>query len=245
MLVRPFLGIAYLAEGFRIIWQSGVRHFVLMPLLLNFIIFSLFIIFGINRFDALLDWLLPSLPDWLQWIEWLVWPLFMLGFLVAGFFFSLVLAGLLAAPFNGFLAEAVEHKLKPGTSTPPGDLLSVIREAGPALASEFRKLGYFMVRAVPLLILFVIPGLNIIAPFVWFAFSAWLLALEYLEYPLSNHGMSFPELKQIAGKHRMMILGFGIVLVLLAMVPVINFLVMPVAVAGATVMVVRQKLSST
>ncbi|MEZ5582290.1 MAG: hypothetical protein R3F37_05475 [Candidatus Competibacteraceae bacterium] len=44
---------------------------------------------------------------------------------------------------------------------------------------------------MPLLVLFVIPGVNVIAPLLWLVFGAWMLALQYADYPMGNHGLRF------------------------------------------------------
>lgn len=245
MHFRAVLGFIYLAQGFRLIWQPGIRRFVLVPLLLNVALFTLLIFFGLHQFQAGLAWLNSSIPDWLRWIDWLIWPLFLLGLLLAGFYFSLMIANLLAAPFNGPLAEAVARSIQ-GDTIPAGTddgLLSALGQAGPALFNEIRKLGYYLLRVLPLLLLFIVPGLNLVAPFIWFAFTAWLLALEYIEFPLAINGIEFIELKKIARDNRLLLLGFGVALALLMMVPVINFMLMPAAVAGATIMSIKHGLS--
>ena len=61
-----------------------------------------------------------------------------------------------------------------------------------------------------------------------------MLALEYLDYPMGNHGLLFPEQRRRARERRLLVLGFGAAISGLTMIPVINFLVMPLAVAGAT-----------
>ncbi len=84
-------------------------------------------------------------------------------------------------------------------------------------------MSYFLLRAIPLLILFLIPGLNIAAPFLWLAFSAWFLALEYGDYPMANHGLLFKEQHRRLQQARFTALTFGGGLTLLMMVPILNF----------------------
>ena len=53
---------------------------------------------------------------------------------------------------------------------------------------------------------------------------------------MGNYGLTFSDIrKQIAGK-RMLSLGFGATVTVATMIPIFNFIVMPVAVAGATAM---------
>jgi len=69
---------------------------------------------------------------------------------------------------------------------------------------------------------------------IWFVFAAWVIAIEYLEYPLGNRGMSFPQVRQLVAAHRNVAMGFGSGVIMLTMIPGVNFIVMPVAVSGAT-----------
>ena len=246
MVFKPVLGFLYVARGFKLIWRPGVRHFVLIPLSLNVALFAFLLIAGMHELNAGLDWLNASIPDWLHWIDWLIGPVFFLGIMLAGLYCSLLIANLLAAPFNGLLAEAVERSLQAASEAPAGSgIMAMLKEAAPALINEIRKIRYYLLRIIPLLFLFLIPGLNLLAPFVWFVFTAWLLALEYIEFPLSLQGVEFSELKQIAHRNRILVFGFGVALELLMMIPVINFLIMPAAVAGATLMTVRHNLAGT
>jgi len=222
--------------------QPSVRRWVLIPMLINFVFFSLFITLGISQSSQLLDFLMSNLPDWLQWLSWLLWPLFILMILMVGFYLSLLSANLVAAPFNGLLAEAVERYLRGTVTTEDTDWRAFLRSIAPALASELRKIGYFLLRALPLLLLFVIPGINILAPLLWGLFSAWMLTLEYVDYPLSNHGLLFPRYCPQLRERRALALGFGAATLLLTMIPIINFIAMPVAVAGATALALEEQL---
>lgn len=115
------------------------------------------------------------------------------------------------------------------------------REILPSLLSELRKLFYFLLRAVPLLILFLIPGINLAAPFLWLLFNAWFLALEYGDYPMGNHGIRFGDQHRWLKARRLTSLGFGAGVTLLMLIPLLNFLAMPAAVAGATLLWVKSK----
>ena len=57
---------------------------------------------------------------------------------------------------------------------------------------------------------------------------------------MGNHGLRADEQKLCLRKKRLMSLGFGGAVSVATMIPVLNFLVMPAAVAGATAMWVEQ-----
>ena len=123
-----------------------------------------------------------------------------------------------------------------GREAQAANLGKIMQDAGLALHSELRKLGYILVRIVPLLLLFLVP---VIGPLLWALFSAWMLAIAYVDYPMGNHGNTFPDQRRVLREQRWMALGFGIAVMAGMAVPVLNFIIMPCAVAGATVMYVE------
>ena len=231
------VGAGYALRGARLLKQPGLRRFVLGPLVINVLVFSAALAGFGTLFEQTLATLFPDLPEWLAWLAWLLFGALLLIMLF--FTFSLV-ANVIASPFNGLLAEAVERHLAAPDAPLPFDWRSLFAEAGRAFAAALRKLAYIGLRALPLLLLSVIPGLNLLAPALWLLFGAWMLAIEYLDCPLGNHGEVFPAAVARLREARAMALGFGVVLSLMTMVPVLNFLAMPVGVAGATVMYVER-----
>jgi CysZ protein len=229
-------GARYVVRGFRLITLRGIRRYVIIPLLINFILFGAAIWFGASRFEAFLDWLLPA---WLEWARWILWPLFAVTALLVVFYTFTLIANLVGAPFNGLLAEKLEARLT-GQTLPPQSWAHVFRAGVSAILNELRKFRYLIVRTIPLLILFLIPGLNIFAPFAWLAFSAWMLALEYADAPMGNHNLTFHDGRRRLSEHKPLALGFGSAVLLMTSVPVLNFFAMPIGVAGATAMWVER-----
>ncbi|MEQ8428411.1 MAG: sulfate transporter CysZ [Gammaproteobacteria bacterium] len=232
-------GISSLLAGFSLITRPGIRLYVLVPLLINTLLFAGVIIYGANLVSDLINSMIAQW-QWLQWLEWLVWPLFVIVSLTIVFFCFSIVANLVGAPFNGFLAEAVERHLlkqeKVDTVSRP-----LLEEILLAFKAELQKLLYFALRAIPLLLLFIIPIVNVSAPLFWFLFSAWMLALEYMDYPMSNHGLLFKQQREKLFASKQLTFGFGLGVMILTLIPVINFLAMPVAVAGATKMYVDNR----
>ena len=236
MAVNPFSGAGYLIEGMKLITQPGLRRFVLIPLLVNVLVFSAAIWYGITWFESFLVWMQSRIPAWLQWLDWILWPLFILALLILVFYSFTLVANLLASPFNGLLAEKVELHLTGRPLNEGGGWTKALVELVPTLLDELRKLAFAALLAIPFLVLFLIPGINLAAPFLWFLYTAWVLALEYSDYPMGNNGLKFSEMRACLRRKRVLGLGFGAATAGLTMVPVLNFIVMPSAVAGATAM---------
>lgn len=250
-------GATYVLRGFALIRHPQLRRFVTVPLAINTVLFAALIWLGYGQFDRLMVWLDDwvgrslDLPGWLDWLEpvlqflWaflevVITILFILGLLFVVVYTFTVVANLIAAPFNSLLAEKTEQHLLGRTPTSAGDWKTLLKSIGPTIWSEVLKLWYFVTRAIPLLILFLIPGINVtIAPVAWFVFGAWMLALEYMDYPMGNHEILFRQQRRELRSKRFLGLGFGSLTLGLTMVPVINFLAMPVAVTGATAMFVE------
>jgi CysZ protein len=233
---NPLHGGIYFLRGFKLIFRPGIRGYMLVPLFINVLVFTGLIYLGADQLQSLLE---AMLPDWLDWLKWLLLPIFLLAALLVGFFTFNLVANLISAPFNGLLAEAVERQLT-GKRLPEGGWRKLINDLGKTLVSELRKLGYIVVRAIPILVLMPIPVINVVASLLWILFSAWMLAVTYADYPMANHGIGFPEQRGLLARRRMLSLGFGASVMAALAVPILNFLVIPCAVAGATAMWVEE-----
>jgi CysZ protein len=225
-LLAPLRGAAYLWRGFKLITQDGLRRYVIVPLIINIVLFGGALWYGADKFGSFIDGLLPA---WLDWLRWLLWPLFAAAVLIAAFYTFAIVANFISAPFNSLLAAQVERRLtagKPSAETP----FSIIE----SLAHEVKKILFLLGWAVPLAVMFLIPGVNLLAPFAWLLFSAWMLALEYCDYPMGNHGISFQEQRRLLRRRGFLNLGFGAATLFVTSVPLLNLVAIPAAVAGAT-----------
>lgn len=239
MSASPIKGAGYVLTGLRWLPRSGLRGFVAIPLLINTLLFGTGVWWSIGQFQHLNQMVQSWLPSWLSWLHWLLWPIFVLTVLVVVFYTFSVVANLVAAPFNGLLAERVE-KLIHQEDTPRSETSLRWKDLILSPLAELSKLLYFVGWAIPLLLLSLVPVINVVAPVLWALFGAWMLALEYADYPLGNRGLSFREQRQFLRRHWPLTLGFGGMTLVLTLIPVLNFLAMPAAVIGATLMWVQE-----
>ncbi len=232
-------GAGYVLTGLRWLPRTGLRGFVALPLLINSGLFGAGIWWSWGQFErldhAVRDWL----PGWLAWLHWLLWPLFILTVLVVVFYAFSVLANLIAAPFNSLLAERVEKLASPAGAARP-TAVPTWKEMVLSPLTEVRKLLYFIGWAIPLLILSFLPAINVAAPALWALFAAWMLALEYADYPLGNRGVTFRDQRRLLRQRWPLTLGFGGMTLVLTLIPIVNFVAMPAAVIGATLLWTRE-----
>jgi CysZ protein len=237
-----FRGLGYLGEGFHLIRQPGLRLFVMIPLVLNILLFGALFYLLAEFFGVLITSAMGMLPDWawLQSLDWLFWILYGAVILLMLAYGFVILANLIGSPFYGYLSELTEKHLTGQEVSTDGGWGQIARDVPRALWREVQKIAYYLPRALGLFILGLIPVVNLVAAVLWFAFNCWMMALQYVDYPADNHRVSFKGLKHNLQGTRLTALGFGLPVALGAMVPVLNLFVVPAAVCGATAYWVRE-----
>ncbi len=157
---------------------------------------------------------------------------------VASLVLSLLVALVLAQPLSGFALEAIsraQHQALTGWSPVAPSLFSaLLTSATVALASLV-----VAVLALGLLLLgLVVPPATVVTVPLNFLLGAWLLAWNFLDYPLSMHGLGLRARVGWAVTNFGAFTAFGVCWALLLVVPGMFLLVLPLGVAGATRLVV-------
>ncbi|SDZ94169.1 sulfate transporter CysZ [Microbulbifer marinus] len=255
MTSNPVHGVDALMRGARLLTRRELRPFIIVPLLINLVIFIAVSALMISQLGGLTDYLgsllshTPVNTENMSWWEsvmakgaawaadafrWLAWVIalavLVLFFFVYGYLFGII-TNIIAAPFNGFLAEKVEEILT-GKAPPPEPLGKMVWRT---LGREFRKLGYFIGWGLVILVVALLTSWTVFIPAVLSAlWGAWCMAIQYVDYPLDNHQRPFSELKSVLLRRKLTTLSFGGTVMLAKMVPILNIFVMPAAVAGGT-----------
>ncbi|WP_395345462.1 sulfate transporter CysZ [Ningiella sp. W23] len=230
-------GSGYFFQGFELIRTKGLKRFVLVPLIINILLFSTAFYFILDYIQIGVDYVIGFIPDFLGWLKdalvYLLWPIAVITVLLVFALIFGTLANWIAAPFNGLLSEKVERHL---LNKPLGDegLLDAIKDVPRTLGRELAKLVYFIPRALGFLLLFFI--LPVIGQVLWFLFNAWMMAVQYCDYPFDNHKVGFKPMREQLLQQRGKCFGFGLMVNIFSLVPILNFVVMPVAICGATSM---------
>jgi CysZ protein len=237
-----FKGAACFLRGLSLLGRPRIRRYALAPFLVSAVVFAALAWFTATRFTDLVDFLLAQVPAWLQWIEWLLWIVFTLlaGGLV--FFTFVLVVGIVGAPFHSYLAEAVEEHLT-GTRAPAAPFTRAVLQLPGTMLDELKKVFYALLLAIPFLLLFLVPVVNIAAPVLWFLFCAWITAFSYADYTMSNHGLKLADIRRMLRRRRFLALGFGSVAFLALMTPILNLLAVPAAVCGGAVLWVEELAS--
>jgi CysZ protein len=226
-------GAAYLFHGFALIFKPGLKRFLIIPLIINVLLFVGLFFLTQHYLSLFNHWMDSHLPTWLHWLNFLVWLIFMAGFVLTVVYTFVTLSNILCLPFNSLLSEQVQIYLT-GKSPIKKNIWEFIQDLPRLLGRQLAVMGYFIPRAVFLLILFLVPLVQMIAGLLWLAFNAWMMTLQHIDYPMDNNQVPFKDLRRLMSQNYRLSMGFGAGFLLLSVIPVVNLLLIPAAVAGAT-----------
>lgn len=231
---QPLSGLGYLLKGIQLLRHPQLRVFVLIPLLINVLIFASAFWFLFSSITTWIESYMQDLPTFLSWLSYILWPIIIFTILFSFSFIFSTIANLIAAPFNGLLAEKTEILLTNSTINDDG-WKDIFKDLPRILKRECQKWLYFLPRMLGCLILFFVPVIGqTLAPIVWFIFAGWMMAIQYADYPFDNHKISFTSMRTILAARFGKNITFGMVISICTTIPILNFIIMPIAVCGAT-----------
>ncbi len=246
-------GATYPFRGLLIFFRHpNLIGYLIFPLLINIIVgIGLYVglLFpGINvingifaDFDLRFDALIARLPAWLGFLGVLdnilgfLVQIILIGLLLLIIGFLLVQFGvILGAPFYGKLSEQLE-KLKTGQlPEPPQGMFAMIIDIWRAILFELKKLALLAAIGLPLLLLNFIPGGSLIATIGGIVLAATIVCLDFLDGPLERRRLRFRDKLKVVRNSMPASVSFALVCQALITVPLLNFLAIPVCVAGGT-----------
>lgn len=240
MRTSPISVLNCFSEALSLIFSKGFRRFILIPLLLNLLIFILLSSAALDYAQTLFTSFESHLPHWLIWIKWLLWPPLIFVMLIAyGYSFNL-LTTIIAAPFLGLLAEKIEVRIT-GITPPDEHLLHLIPRT---FKRELTKLFYFAPRSLCMLLLIFIllflPGANLLGALLGILWGSWCLALQFCDYAADNHQISFNQVRTQLSQKKLNSIAFGGLVLFGSMIPIINIVMTPLAVAAGTIYWVKR-----
>lgn len=224
-------GALYVIKGIRPLFTHGLRRFVILPIMFNFLLFSGLFYFFHHYVFSYADSYFNQLPAWLNFLH----SIFLVIFLISNFLLFLsmftVLFNVFAAPFNGLLAEKAQH-LFFGSSIPSLSFGTIVVRS---IKRQGQFLAYYVPRFIAMCLLFFVPFIHPIYPFLWFIFNAWMLSMQYQDFVMDNNLIDFKTMQDKLSNHKMLMLGMGSMISLLSFIPVLNILIMPTAVIGGVI----------
>ncbi len=157
---------------------------------------------------------------------------------VGFFFLFIIVATTIAAPFNDLLSEKIEQVEKGVILDQKFSVFQLIKDIGRGLGHTFKILGIYVAsQVIGLLFLFTIPLFGqLLYTVITLGATAFILSMEFTSYSMDRRRMAFGEKKSFFFSNLRTMLSFGVVAAFIASIPIVNFLSIPAAVAGGTLL---------
>lgn len=238
-LTFPFRGARFVYVDHR-----GLARYWLVPVVITTLLLSIAGYFAFDLRDELAGamWRAPTdagfVADALRFLHALfAWVLAGVAFALSVVAVALI-SNIIAAPFNDALSHEVERLVSGSVVGPPATFGSIISDLGRTVALELLKLALYAAVMLPMFVLSVLlPGVGqLLYTAFGFYFSASYFCLDYLDWPASRRqwtvGRRLAQLRRFPSTT----LGFGLGVWAFLLVPLVNLLFMPAAVAGGTLL---------
>ena len=239
-VARFWAGFILVPAGWRLLNRvKGLWLWILIPWLIDLVVLFAGWIYGLGGVKALTLWAVGklSVSGWL--FDLLYYPaIVILGFmfLVLWLFAVLAVATVVAAPFNALLAErGLTAQGVPTVSV--GSLVAWLALMFKMLWISLLKGLLFATAGFVLFILSFFPGLNFIAAYA----SMCIFAADVFDYSFEAIGYGLKQRLRAWRAFDHEITGLGGSLLLTSLLPGFTVLLMPVAVLGATTLVVGRR----
>lgn len=235
-----------LVAGVRLLGQGQswvIRHrrwlgLGLLPALAALVVFVAGLVFLAARAGDIAVWATPFADSWDDGWQTLFRTFFALllvsgGLLLTVLTFTAVTL-LIGDPFYEALSEQVEEE---EGNCPQGPDRPLWRELWLAVEESCYVLLWALLLALPLFVLGFVPLIGqTVVPVLALAVSGFFLTVELAGFALGRRGIPVRERLRLLRARPGLALGFGVPLVLLFLVPLGAVLLMPGAVAGATLL---------
>lgn len=222
-----------------ILGSRGLLLLSILPIAITVLIYTYLIIaFQAKVRNALQSYVVSLGFGSESLFSWIISPGITLLFVLLSILTFAFLCSIVALPFNDFLAEKTERFATPSLpEVKDRSFLRSVRNIGIDLikTSGSMALGLFA------LLLCWVPVVNILCVIV----GVLMICFQYTSYPQTRRGIGFCEGLRFLKDHRFACAGFGTVLAFLFALPIVSWVVLPVAVVGGTLLVGRAPGSSS
>ena len=137
-------------------------------------------------------------------------------------------------PFYERISELVEHRYG---GVPDAVEVGFWRSLGRSVVDSIRLITLSILAGIPLFLLGLIPVAGqIVSPVLGALVGGWLLAVELTGAPFQRRGQRLRERRRVLRASRPQALGFGVAVFLCFLIPLGAIVMMPAAIAGATLL---------
>jgi CysZ protein len=233
-------GYFYPFRGFRfLLGHPKLVTYVIIPFFINTLLYTGLVWFAASNFGGWMEKLMPQGDAW-YWaaLSAVLWILFAVVLLVVLVYTFTLVGNLLLAPFNDFLSEKVELLYTGHRLDEPFRLAALLKDVSRSLKAELGRLAMYLTAFLLLLPLNLFPPLGTaIYGGAFTVLTLFFLGWEYLDFSMERWHLRFSVKRKLAFGNAGVLLSFGAGSVLLLLIPLLNFLAIPVCVIGGTLLI--------
>lgn len=237
-----FTGVGFLLAGLGMYRRNTrLMLFGLVPAVIALV--SLFAAFVAMVFfvDDLVVFITPYMAGWDASLRTTARVLIGIGIGVVWIILSLLLFVTLTLLIGQPFYEAISKRVEDELGGVPGEIDVSFWKSLPRTIADSLRLGAFAaVVGIGVFVIGLIPFVGeVLGPVLGALLGGWVLALELTSVPFERRGLRYRHRKQALQQHRRMAIGFGAATFVCFLVPLGAVIVMPAAVAGATLLARR------
>ena len=209
--------------------------YIIIPFIINVILLSAAVYFGLSFFDSIVVHYIPQGEAW-YWLilTYFFWIVAVLITMVLVFFCFTVSGSLVASPFNDILSEKTEELLTGILNEEPFIIKVFLKDAFHTVMDESKKIIIFIVLMIMLLFLNLLPGGTLLYSFLSILLTVFFLAIEYTGYVFYRKHLTFKDQRRFLFLQKFLMLGFGVGVLAVLTIPFFQFFCIPLGVVGAT-----------
>ena len=215
--------------------HPGLLKYIVMPFLINVVVFSGAVYWGFSFFNGIVVNYIPQGEAW-YWaiLSYFLWTVAVIVTMVLVFFSFTVIGAIIASPFNEILSEKTEELLS-GIHHDEHFVLKVfLRDGMNTVLDESKKIMIFVLLMIMLLPLNILPGGSLPYSFLTVLLTIFFLVVEYTGYVFYRKHLTFREQRRFIFSQKFMMLGFGTGVMGILAVPFLQLCCIPLGVVGAT-----------
>jgi CysZ protein len=237
-----FTGVGFLFRGLGMYARSPRLMFLgLIPAVISFVLLIGALAAMLYFVDDVVAWITPFADNWSDALRGGFRLLAMIGIVAAWVILSILLFAALTLLIGQPFYEAISKRVEDRLGGVPNEIdVSFWKTLPRTVVDSIRLAILAAVFAVMVFLIGLIPVVGaIVGPVVGATLGGWVLALELTGVPFERRGLRYRDRKHMLKQRRPMAIGFGAATFICFLIPLGAVLVMPAAVAGATLLARR------
>jgi len=237
-----FTGVGFLMRGFGMYARSPRLLLLgLIPALISAVVIVAAVVLVVYFSGDLASLATPYAQDWSPALRDGLRALFVIALVVVVVVLAVLLYTALTLLIGEPFYEAISHRVEERLGGVPNEVnVPMGRMIWHSLVDSVRLFIFALIVGIPLFLTGLIPVVGqTVVPVLTAVFSGWVLSLELSGVPFERRGLRLVQRRQMLRRNRPLALGFGVATFVCFLIPLGAVLVMPAAVAGATLMTRR------